>query len=208
MCAINRDVDTSAVDAQHWDSVYETKDVADVSWYEPSPSTSTRLIRSVASAGRVVDVGAGASELADTLVADGYEITVMDISAMALDLVRERLGDQIAYVVADVLAWQPHMTWDVWHDRAVFHFLTQSAAQAAYARVAATAVRPGGALVIGTFAPDGPEACSGLPTARHDVASLIEVFGTDFDLTQSETDEHVTPWGAAQPFTWAVFRRR
>nr|WP_277602239.1 class I SAM-dependent methyltransferase [Nocardioides sp. KC13] len=160
-----------------------------------------------AASGRVIDVGAGASNLADVLVSAGYDVTVLDISSNALAQVRERLGRQAAYVLADVLSWTPAASYDVWHDRAVFHFLTDPDDQARYVDLAATAVGTGGGLVMGTFAPAGPESCSGLPTARHDAGSLARLFAESFTLEHSETEEHVTPWGAVQPFTWAVLRR-
>ncbi len=195
------------MDARHWDDVYATKDVDAVSWFEAEPRTSARLVRTAAASGDVVDVGAGASTLADVLVGEGYGVTVLDLSAEALGVVRARLGDRIEYVVSDVLAWRPGRSFDVWHDRAVFHFLTDQADQAAYVAQAAAAVRLGGSVVIGTFGPEGPEACSGLATARHDADSLARLFGPDFALVRSEQEEHVTPWGAPQAFTWAVLTR-
>ncbi|CAN5189786.1 MAG: class I SAM-dependent methyltransferase [Nocardioides sp.] len=196
------------MDAAHWDTVYSSNDPRAVSWYEQQPDTSMRLIRSATAGGDVIDVGAGASELADALVESGYGVTVLDVSAEALKLVRARLADRISYVTTDVLAWQPGRTYEVWHDRAVFHFLIDADDQGRYAECAAAAVRPSGMLVIGTFAPDGPEKCSGLTTARHDVDSLARIFGRDFDLAHAERADHTTPWGASQSFTWAVFTRR
>jgi 2-polyprenyl-3-methyl-5-hydroxy-6-metoxy-1,4-benzoquinol methylase len=195
-------------DPLHWDEVYRRKDVESVSWFERSPETSLRLIRAATATGRtLVDVGAGASSVADLLVAEGYDVTVLDISEAALDLVRRRLAGRVSYVVSDVLAWTTTRRFDVWHDRAVFHFLVDPSDQRRYAALASKAVRPGGALVIGTFAPDGPTSCSGLPTARHDIDSLAGIFGRDFDVEQSEGEEHRTPWGAVQSFTWGILRR-
>ncbi|MBC7275688.1 class I SAM-dependent methyltransferase [Nocardioides sp.] len=191
----------------HWNTVYAAKDVDDVSWYEPVPATSRRLITMAATSGRVIDVGAGASGLADALLPAGYDVTVLDVSSNALEQVRQRLGQKATYVVADVLTWTPVDSYAVWHDRAVFHFLTDPADQARYVNQATTAVQTGGGLVMGTFAPTGPESCSGLPTARHDADSLVRLFAGAFTLEHAETDEHVTPWGVIQPFTWVVLRR-
>jgi len=195
----------------HWDTVYGTKATDEVSWYQRRPATSERLLASVSSpADAVIDVGAGASTLADSLLDAGWsDVTVLDVSPRALALVRDRLGplDSASFIVADVLAWQPDRTYDAWHDRAVFHFLVQPEQRQQYAATASRAIRPGGALVLATFAEDGPTRCSGLPTSRYDADALAAVFAPDFTLEHSEREEHVTPGGAIQPFTWAVLRR-
>lgn len=194
--------------SEHWDTVYTSKKHDDVSWYQRVPATSVRLVTAACAAGSVIDVGAGASTLADELVARGYDVTVLDVAPSAIDTVKRRLGDRATYVVGDLLGWEPTATYDVWHDRAVFHFLTDPAAQEAYVDLAAGAVGPDGVVVLGTFAPDGPTACSGLPTARHDAGSLADLFAKSFALVSSEREEHLTPWGAVQPFTWVTLRRR
>jgi SAM-dependent methyltransferase len=199
--------------AGHWDDVYVSTPVTEVSWYESRPATSLRLLTdSVPRTAAVVDVGAGASSLVDALVADGWsDVTVLDVSNEALALVRERLGDDdatVSFVVADLLDWQPARRYDAWHDRALFHFLTTTEEQEHYVATAASAVRPDGVVVLGAFAADGPTQCSGLPAARYDAPSLAERFGSAFDLVRSEREEHVTPGGATQPFTWVVLRRR
>lgn len=197
-----------SAELKHWDEVYRRKDIESVSWFERSPETSLRLIRKATAGGRsLVDVGAGASTVADVLLAEGYDVTVLDISEAALDLVLRRLEGRVSYVVSDVLTWRPTRTFDVWHDRAVFHFLVDPSDQQRYAARAATTVRPGGALVIGTFAPDGPTSCSGLPTARHDIESLAEIFGGAFAVEHSEGEGHRTPRGVVQSFNWAILRR-
>ena len=197
---------------EHWDRVYATKGGDDVSWYQAVPATSIRLVTAAmtatASPGRVVDIGAGASTLADELLARGYEVTVLDVAPSAVASVNARLGDRATYLITDLLEWQPETAYDVWHDRAVFHFLTDLSAQTAYVNLAARAVRAGGAVVMGTFAPDGPAACSGLPTSRHDADSLAALFADYFELVSSEREEHTTPWGAIQPFTWVTLSRR
>ena len=196
----------------HWDGVYGRRPVTELSWYEQVPATSLRLVTSLATPEQaVVDVGAGESSLVDHLVAQGYEdVTVLDVSQEALAAVRARLGDspRVHVVVSDLLAWAPDRQYDAWHDRAVFHFLTDDADVTAYVRVASAAVRPGGALVLGTFAEDGPTTCSGLPTARYSADELIALFGGAFAEEHREREEHVTPAGVVQPFTWVVLRRR
>jgi SAM-dependent methyltransferase len=156
-------------------------------------------------------VGAGTSRLAETLLDAGWsDVTVLDISAEALSHLRTRLGeraDRVAFVVADVLEWEPERRFDVWHDRAVFHFLTDEDGVGRYVATAVRAVRLGGTLVIGTFAEDGPTHCSGLPTSRYDADGLAAVFAPHFSPVHAEREEHSTPSGHIQPFTWRVLRR-
>lgn len=160
--------------------------------------------------GSVLDVGSGTSTLADELRAAGWrDLTVLDISAEALAIMRARCGEDagITFQVADATTWTPARTYDVWHDRAVFHFLVDAAQREAYVRTVLAAVRPGGAVVMGTFAHDGPEQCSGLPTARYSHSELAAVFGSTFSVELAEGEEHVTPWGSKQAFVWLVLRR-
>lgn len=197
---------------QHWDRVYAGRAMESLSWYEDRPSTSIRLLsQAIAPSGAVVDVGAGASFLADVLLDAGWsDITVVDVSSTALALVRHRLADagpRLWIVVADLLEWVPPRTYDAWHDRAVFHFLTDPEDRRRYVRSATGAVRPGGALVLGTFAADGPDRCSGLRTAGYDAAELAALFAPAFALEHAEREEHATPSGVVQPFTWVVLRR-
>ena len=197
--------------AVHWDKVYGTTHTDSVSWYEPRPVTSLRLLNSASPLrGPVIDVGAGASFLADALVADGWpDVTVLDVSVEALAVVRRRLaGGQVSFVEADLLTWRPDRAYVVWHDRAVFHFLTAASAQLQYVAVATSAVAPGGAAVLGVFADDGPRQCSGLPTQGYRPDALAALFAPSFVLEHSERDEHVTPSGVVQPFTWVLLRRR
>ena len=210
--------------AEHWDTVYGTKATDEVSWFQRQPTTSQRLLTSVSSpSGAVIDVGAGASTLVDTLLDAGWsDVTALDVSAKALALVRDRVSDRVSeqphdlprerpgsasFVVADVLSWQPERTYDAWHDRAVFHFLVRPEQRDQYVATASRAVRSGGVVVLGTFAADGPTQCSELPTARYDADALAAVFAPGFSLEHSEREEHVTPGGAVQPFTWVVLRR-
>ena len=195
--------------AAHWDGVFTTKAADEVSWHQAEPATSLRLLAAAAPPpAAVVDVGAGAGVLPDRLLATGWtDVTVLDVSGAAVAAVRDRLGERIAYVVTDLLAWAPPRGYDAWHDRAVFHFLVDTADRARYVDVAARAVRPGGVAVVATFAADGPTSCSGLPTARYDADALAAVFAPRFVAEASAREEHGTPFGTVQPFTWVVLRR-
>ena len=197
----------------HWENVYTTKTEKEVSWFEESPTISLDLIRSTGAGldAPIIDIGGGTSRLVDALVDDGFEaVTVLDLSKTALARARARLGTRAAkvrWIVADVTTWETSETYEVWHDRAAFHFLTEPKDRAAYAERVARAVRPGGQVIIGTFAPDGPERCSGLPVVRHDAASLGEILGSAFELRESRLHAHQTPMGATQRFQFSRFRR-
>lgn len=195
--------------ATHWNAVFSTRELDEVSWYQARPETSLALLREVA--GAVIDVGAGASTLVDELLDDGRtDITVLDVSAEALSVTRQRLGqraDQVRFVVADILEWEPDRMYAGWHDRAVFHFLTDPVQQARYVDLASRAVGAGGVLVLATFGTDGPTTCSGLPTARYSATDLAALFAPHFSLTHSDVRVHVTPSGAEQQFTWVSLRR-
>ena len=197
--------------AAHWNRIYGARPVETLSWYEPRPATSLRLLELASpDHGPVVDVGAGASVLVDALVADGWDdVTVLDVSAEALTAVRRRLaGRAVSFVETDLLAWRPDRAYAAWHDRAVLHFLTDPHDRRRYVDVATTAVAPGGAAVLGVFAADGPTECSGLPTVGYAPDALAALFASSFALEHSEREEHVTPAGVVQPFTWALLRRR
>ena len=197
----------------HWNRIYATRSATEVSWYQPSPTTSLRLIEAAGSGptAAVIDVGGGASSLVDHLLGDGFtDLTVMDISDDALDEVRHRLADQadhVALVHADALRWKPDRSYDIWHDRAVFHFLTDPADRDRYVDTAGRALRDNGLAVVGTFATDGPTHCSGLPVSRYTPLELATAFSAHFSLISYEREEHITPRGVAQPFTWLVLRR-
>ena len=194
-----------------WDEVYRAKPEDQVSWFEAWPTVSFRLIQSSCATGSVVDVGAGTSRLGDALCDAGWsDVTLLDVSEAALAVTRQRLKDRrgISYVVADVLQWQPERAFDVWHDRAVFHFLTTGEDVSRYVELVSSAVVPGGTVVLGTFAEDGPRQCSGLPTRRYDADLLVRTFGDGFVEQARKREEHRTPWGAVQPFTWVVLQRR
>jgi SAM-dependent methyltransferase len=197
----------------HWDSVYAAKGEAEVSWFQETPSPSLELVRLVAArpSSAVVDIGGGESRLVDNLLAGGFEnITVLDLSAKALAAARARLGDKgekVKWIVGDVTEWRPSETYDVWHDRAAFHFLIDQNQQAACIQRLQAALRRGGHAIFGTFALDGPEKCSGLPVARHSAESLGMLLGSDFVLIDSRRHEHTTPWRTVQRFQFSAFRR-
>jgi SAM-dependent methyltransferase len=197
----------------HWEGVYRTKGEREVSWFQETPSVSLELIRSAGATrlSPIVDIGGGASRLVDALVHRGYEaLTVLDLSESALAAAKARLGEAAAgvtWIVADVVGWRPRQRYDIWHDRAAFHFLTEVADQTAYVACLREALRPGGHAIIATFALDGPERCSGLPVVRYDAASLGEVLGGAFSLVETRRHDHHTPMGSTQRFQFSVFRR-
>ena len=197
----------------HWENVYATKGEREVSWFQdnPAPSLDLIAITGIPADAAIIDIGGGASRLVDALVARrSGRITVLDISAAALDAAKKRLGERAAKVtfeIADVTKWQPSQRYDLWHDRAAFHFLTDDADQAAYVERLKKAVKPEGYVIIATFAPDGPERCSGLPIVRHDVASLSAILGGEFNVIDARRHDHTTPSGAVQRFQFSTFRR-
>ncbi|MFZ9776554.1 MAG: class I SAM-dependent methyltransferase [Ilumatobacteraceae bacterium] len=196
---------------EHWDTAYDTKSVAERSWSSDA-ETSVRLITRYAPTAQasVVDVGGGASPLAGRLVAEGYlDVTVVDISQRAIEEARTSLpmSMSVTWVCADVRTWEPGRTFDVWHDRAVLHFLSDSAERAAYARLARRTVNGGGLFIVSSFAEDGPETCSGLPVARATHEQLSALFDEGFHDVERFRETHITPWGSEQPFNWLVLRR-
>jgi SAM-dependent methyltransferase len=197
----------------HWENVYTTKGEREVSWFQENPVPSLELIAlaGLSAGASIIDIGGGASRLVDALVERKIgRITVLDLSAAALDAAKERLGDRgagVEWVVADVTTWEPLQTYDLWHDRAAFHFLTDASDRSAYVGYLKRAVRSGGHVILGTFAPDGPERCSGLPIMRYDAGILGTILGTDFELMDSRRHDHTTPWGAVQRFQFSTFRR-
>lgn len=205
-------VDGAMANGAHWDVVYATKRSDEVSWFQDPPRESLRLVITYSnSSDSIIDVGAGASRLVDELIARGYrDVTLLDVSGVPLDEVRERLRNgarHVATVIHDVTSWSPPRTFRVWHDRAVFHFLTTPELRDAYVVAACRAVEPGGILIIGTFGPTGPTSCSGLAVTRHSEDSLVAAFATFGSLIEVTTESHVTPGGGTQEFIWAAFRR-
>jgi len=196
----------------HWNAVYSSKAETDVSWFQQTPAPSLEsLARVQARRGdAIIDIGGGESRLVDSLLADGFKsLTVLDLSATALAHARARLGDRgdrVTWIAADATTWQPPQSYDVWHDRAAFHFLTAESDQQAYLDRLKQSLNPRGHVIFGTFAPDGPEKCSGLPVVRHDSDSLARLLGTSFALIDWRRHDHVTPWGAVQKFQFSTFR--
>lgn len=204
---------TDANRKSHWETVYTTKAENEVSWFQENPGPSLELIDLARPSPEtaIVDIGGGASRLVDSLIARGFKhVTVLDISQAALDAATTRLGErasEVEWVVADVTRWSPARTFDIWHDRAAFHFLVDPADRSAYVARLHQAIRPGGHVIIGTFAIDGPEKCSGLPVNRYDAASLAKELGEGFELVDSRRQDHSTPWNSTQRFQFCIFRR-
>ena len=197
----------------HWEAVYEQKGETEVSWFQESPDLSLDLIARFAPApdAGIIDVGGGASRLVDELLRRGYgDVTVLDLSQAALQAAQTRLGPQAAkasWIAADATHWRPTRAYDLWHDRAAFHFLTNPEDRARYVERLTAGLKPGGHAIIATFALDGPEKCSGLPIVRYDAAGLQDRLGQAFALVETLAHEHVTPWGVVQKFQFSIFRR-
>jgi ubiquinone/menaquinone biosynthesis C-methylase UbiE len=197
----------------HWEHVYRTRNLEEVSWHQRTPGLSLDLIRRAAPdlRARIIDVGGGTSSLVDHLLRDGYsQITVLDVSEAALRHAQHRLGaaaQAVTWIEADVRAADlPEAAFDVWHDRAVFHFLTEEPDRQLYVAQTRRAVRPGGHLIVATFADDGPTRCSGLPVARYSAEELSREFGDAFQLVENVRERHVTPSGVQQPFIYCLWK--
>ena len=197
----------------HWEGVYTKKGENEVSWFQESPAPSLQLIAQVGAtpASAIIDIGGGASRLVDNLIEQGFEdVTVLDLSEAALEAAKARLGGraaQVQWIVADATVWEPLKAYDIWHDRAAFHFLTEDRDRAAYIARLEQALKVGGYAIIATFALDGPERCSGLPVVRYDPAGLGQTLGRAFQLVDTRRQIHATPWGSEQSFQFSVFRR-
>lgn len=198
---------------QHWDHIYQTRDPERVSWHQPRAVVSLERIESACPDRRspILDVGGGASTLVDHLLDAGYEaVGVLDVSPTALELARARLGsraERVEWFAADVTRFTSPHAWDLWHDRAVLHFLLEESDRAAYRAALLSALAPGGHVVVATFGPEGPTRCSGLDVQRYGVDELGRVLGPAFDVVSSELQTHTTPDGAHQQFLYASFRR-
>lgn len=198
----------------HWETIYNTKAPESVSWYQPTPEVSLAYIDAfrVPPAAAIIDVGGGDSLLADHLLEQGYsDITVLDISETAIDRARKRLGrraERVKWIVADAAGFTPSRTYDFWHDRAAFHFLTDPQDIARYVESARKGVHPDGLLVVGTFSLEGPEKCSGIPVRQYSGKSLAGLLEPDFEKVRCETHDHHTPSGSVQNFVFCSFRRK
>lgn len=197
----------------HWEKIYTTKAPDQVSWYRPHLETSIDLIeRSISDrSAPIIDIGGGESTLVDDLLARGFQnVTVLDVSQVAIDATKQRLqqvAGRVHWVAADVTRVQLHpAAYDVWHDRAVFHFLTAPEQRAAYVRQVTRSVKAGGHVIVSTFGPEGPTKCSGLDVVRYDAESLREEFGTRFRLVESSKELHETPFGTTQQFLYCYCR--
>ncbi len=197
---------------KHWETVYESKSPEEVSWTQKYPKTSMEFIRSLGlpKTAKIIDIGGGDSNLADHLLDEGYEnITVLDISAKALEKAQARLGpkaEKINWVVSDITEFQPETIFDVWHDRAAFHFLTSEQQISKYVAIANKAIA--GYLVVGTFSTEGPKKCSGLDIAQYDESGLSEMFKEGFEKIKCITEDHITPFNTAQNFIFCSFKKR
>jgi cyclopropane fatty-acyl-phospholipid synthase-like methyltransferase len=194
--------------AGHWDRVYGRRLPTEMSWYQEEPRVSLALLDAldVTPQVAIVDVGGGASVLVDRLLDRRFgDVSVLDVSAAALAHAKQRLAERAAcvhWLREDVLTWRPERRYGVWHDRAVFHFLVEENERAAYLASLRAALTPEGRVAIGTFAGDGPQHCSGLPVQRYEAGALAAVFGAEFEVVEQRREEHQTPNGTEQPFTW------
>lgn len=197
---------------QHWQAVYETKAPTDVSWYESVPRRSLEFIQAteLPAEAALLDVGGGASTLVDHLLSAGFgDLTVLDVAPAALERSRARLGaagDQVRWIVADVTRWQPPRRYDLWHDRAVLHFLVDAGPRDLYLDTLRTALAPDGYLVMATFGPQGPTRCSGLDVQRYSADQVSALLGPAFRLIESAIETHVTPRGDEQQFLYGLWR--
>jgi SAM-dependent methyltransferase len=206
------DPDGGASRPAFWDETYAAKDESRRSWSQDVPAESLFFIDEVHVSldGAIIDVGGGASRLVDQLLARNFsDVTVLDISAKAIDEARHRVNDgRVHWIADDVTTWVPTRTYALWHDRAVFHFLVAPNDQAAYVERATSAVEAGGHLLLATFSHSGPATCSGLPVQRWSAREITDRFDEGFSVVEGALRDHVTPWGEVQPFTWVLMQRR
>lgn len=197
----------------HWNKIWMKYRENEVSWFQESPSLSLDLVQrhAVDKSARILDVGGGSSRLVDALLADGFgHVGVLDIAAPAMDVARARLGaraESVEWIVRNVTAYEPSHPWDVWHDRAVFHFLVDAGDEESYVQAVRRSLSPSGVVVIATFGPDGPKKCSGLDVKRYSAETLGDTFGSEFVLLENHVEIHRTPDGTDQQFIYCVFRR-
>lgn len=198
---------------KHWNEVYEKKKATEVSWYEPMPETSLEFINEceLEKDSAIIDIGGGDSFLAEFLLGKGFtNITVVDISEKALERAKERLGekaDEITWIPADVSEFTPQKKYDLWHDRAAFHFLTEDKQVENYLKTVKEAIKPGGRLILGTFSENGPGKCSGLEIRQYSIKQMQELFSDGFTSMNCKNVDHTTPTGGTQNFTFCSFKR-
>lgn len=199
---------------KHWENIYDTKNFTDVSWYQPTPETSLANIKALKLplSASIIDIGGGDSYLVDHLLQEGYQnITVLDIAATALEKTKKRLGNQaykITWIATDITTFEPEISYDVWHDRAAFHFLTQKKDIEKYVKIASKAIKPSGHLIVGTFSDQGPTKCSGIPIKQYTSAQLEQTFINDFELIHSVDITHKTPFETTQEFVFCSFSKK
>jgi predicted TPR repeat methyltransferase len=197
-----------------WNKVYSTKSEKELSWFQEVPKRSLELIQELPlhAHAQIIDIGGGDSRLADSLLHLGFDhITVLDLSSMALLKAQERLKDQAAhieFIASDITTFHPAKKYDLWHDRAAFHFLTESDKVEKYVTLATQSVALQGYLILITFSKQGPEKCSGLPIVRYSAEELSQLFNSGFELLRSFEDVHMTPWGSQQAFVYCCFKKR
>lgn len=198
----------------HWENIYQTKQLPEVSWYQPVPTTSLDLIKElgVSDSSKIIDVGGGDSYLVDNLLELGYDdITVLDISNAAIERVKTRLGsasNKVKWVVSDVLKFDSEERFDLWHDRAAFHFITNDVDIQKYVELVNERVKPNGYLVIGTFSTSGPLKCSGIEIKQYSEDSMVSAFQSSFEKVRCFNIDHPTPFNTTQNFTFCIFRKR
>lgn len=198
---------------EHWNKVYDSKTPTEVSWYEPMPETSLNYITEckLDNDAAIIDIGGGDSFLAEFLLAKGFtDVTVVDISEKAIERAKKRLGEraeEIKWIVADASEFKPERQYDLWHDRAAFHFLTEDEQVQNYLQTVKRSVKPGGFLVIGTFSENGPKKCSGIEIRQYSVSQMQDLFSDDFTTMSCKNIDHTTPSGGIQNFTFCSFRK-
>lgn len=197
----------------HWETIYQTKQLNEVSWFQPTPETSLSFFKTlnIPTAAKIIDIGGGDSFLVDHLLDLGFEdITVLDISKTALERAKNRLGNRankVKWVVADAATFKPTEQYDFWHDRAAFHFLTNDDEVANYVKTVSQAIAPNGYLIIGTFSEQGPKKCSGIDIKQYSENSLSQLFYTGFKKLNCFTVEHQTPFNTVQQFVFCSFKK-
>ena len=203
---------TSGADlAQHWDAAYQSRGTTGVSWFQPETTMSIELINhlGIPQDDAIIDVGGGASLLVDFLIEQGFsDLSVLDVSKAALEAANERIGPgaPVTFVNENLMTWRPARKFHLWHDRAVFHFLVDPSDRDVYLDLLRSALHPNGALIMATFSSDGPEYCSGLPVGRYSADELISLLGDRFEIVEMRDQQHTTPGGVIQPFTWVSAR--
>ncbi len=199
---------------QHWEKVFATKQVTEVSWYQQKPETSINFFieNNISKEAKIIDIGGGDSYLIDNLLELGYEnLFLLDISANAIERIKNRLGskaEKVAFIISDILDFQPETTFDVWHDRASFHFLTAENEVAIYKELVSNSIAPNGFLFLGTFSENGPLKCSGLEITQYSESKFEAIFGTDFEKIKCFEENHQTPFDTTQNFIFCTFKKR